>query len=103
MRSVIKKLLIYYMADFYQIINYNETEDYILYSDLQDHLQDAIKQLPEKHREAFMLNRFSNLKYKEIAERLQISERSVEDRISKALTQLRIKLKDFFIFLLFLY
>ena len=41
----------------------------------------------------------------QIAEKLNISERAVEDRISKALAQLRINLKDFLIlfFLLLLY
>lgn len=71
------------------------TEDYVLHSDLNKHLQKAILKLPEKQREAFVLSRFQDMKYKEIAKKLNIAERTVEDRISKALSQLRLELKDF--------
>ena len=43
------------------------------------------------------MSRFEQLKYKEIATRLQVSERTVEVRISKALELLRHHLKDFFV------
>lgn len=76
-----------------------DTENYILYSDLQDHLHQALEQIPETYREAFELNRFGGLKYKEIAEKLNVSERTVEVRISKTLELLRKHLKEFFIFL----
>lgn len=76
-----------------------DTENYILYSDLQGRLQDALGKLPEKVREAFELNRFEGLKYTEIAERLDVSQRTVEVRIGKALELLRAYLKDFFLVL----
>jgi RNA polymerase sigma-70 factor (ECF subfamily) len=41
------------------------------------------------------MNRFEGLKYKEIATRLNVSERTVEVRIGKALLLLRQQLKDF--------
>ncbi|MDU1905521.1 MAG: RNA polymerase sigma-70 factor [Dysgonomonas sp.] len=75
----------------------NETENYILHSDLQEQLEKAIEKLPEKYKEIFILSREKELKYKEIAEELNISVRTVEDRMSKALAQLRILLKDFLI------
>ncbi len=85
--------------------DFDSAEDYVFYSDLHQHLDEAISKLPEKQREAFVMSRFKEMKYKEIAEKLNISERAVEDRISKALAQLRINLKDFLIlfFLLLLY
>lgn len=76
-----------------------DTENYILYSDLQEHLHHALEQIPKTYREAFELNRFGGLKYKEIAEKLNVSERTVEVRISKTLELLRKHLKEFFIFL----
>lgn len=72
-------------------------EHHILYSDLKSHLDEALTKLPESYREAFELNRFEGLKYKEIAEKLKVSERTVEVRIGKAIGLLRKHLKDFFI------
>lgn len=77
-----------------------DTENYILYSDLYDHLHQALGQIPATYTEAFKLNRFEGLKYKEIAEKLNVSERTVEVRISKTIELLRTYLKEFFIFLL---
>lgn len=77
-----------------------DTENYILYSDLSGHLQKALRKLPEACRIAFEMNRFEGLKYKEIAVRLQVSERTVEVRVGKALELLRIYLKEFFLFFL---
>ncbi|HEY9196899.1 MAG TPA: RNA polymerase sigma-70 factor [Mucilaginibacter sp.] len=49
----------------------------------------AINTLPEKCREIFMLSRFSDMKYKEIASRLDISPKTVERQVSIALEKLR--------------
>ena len=78
------------------------TENYILYSDLCRQLKNALEQLPPQEREVFEMSRLENIKYQEIANRLNISVRTVEVRISKALKQLRILLKDFYL-LLFLF
>ena len=79
-----------------------DTEKYVLYSDLQEHLQRALTKIPEQNREAFVLNRFEGLKYREIAEKLQVSERTIEVRISKAIDLLRKYLQEFLIVLLLL-
>ena len=81
-----------------------DTENYVLYSDLYHRLTEALSMLPDNYRQAFEMNRFEGLKYKEIAARLKVSERTVEVRIGKALLLLRQYLKDFFeILLLLLY
>ena len=74
-----------------------DTENYVLYSDLQGHLEEALTKLPVACREAFEMNRLEGLKYREIAEKLHVSERTVEVRIGKALSLLRNHLKEFFI------
>lgn len=56
-----------------------------------------INKLPEKCREVFILSRFENMSYKEIAETLEISIKTVENQIANALKFLR---KNYFIFLL---
>jgi RNA polymerase sigma-70 factor (ECF subfamily) len=52
----------------------------------------ALEEMPEKQRIVFLLNRDSDLKYKEIAEYLQISVKAVEKRMSAALQFLRTEL-----------
>jgi RNA polymerase sigma-70 factor (ECF subfamily) len=69
--------------------------NYILYSDLQHHLQRALERMPEGYREAFELNRFEGMKYSEIAGKLNVSERTIESRIGKAISFLRKYLKEF--------
>lgn len=49
----------------------------------------AISQLPERQREVFLMNRIDGLKYREIADLLEISQKAVEKRMSQALMQLR--------------
>jgi len=63
--------------------------------DLRGKLADALNELPEKCRTIFQLSRFEELKYQEIADRLQISIKTVEAQMGKALKILRIKLVDF--------
>ncbi len=52
-------------------------------------INNAINTLPEKCREVFLMSRFSNLKYREIAGRLQISVKTVERHMSIALEKMR--------------
>ena len=61
------------------------TENYILYSDLCRQLKNALEQLPPQEREVFEMSRLENIKYQEIANRLNISVRTVEVRISNCL------------------
>lgn len=80
----------------HSVLDSYNTENYILYSDLSAHLQQALDQLPAPYREAFEMNRYEGLKYREIAVRLNVSERTVEVRVGKALEMLRKLLKDFY-------
>lgn len=72
-------------------------------SELRHTLDQAISKLPDRCREVFELSRFKNLKNKEIAEKLGITEKTVENQITKALKVLRKELKDFLpLFLMYL-
>ena len=72
-----------------------DTDNYVLKSELEGRIEKAIANLPEKFKEAFEMNRFEELKYHEIATKLNVSVRTVEVRISKALELLRKSLIDF--------
>jgi len=61
----------------------------------------AINTLPEKCREIFVLSRFSDMKYKEIASKLNISPKTVERQVSIALEKLRQTLKHVSYLLMF--
>lgn len=65
---------------------------------MQIHL--AIEKLPENYREAFVLHRFKDKSYKEIASQLNVSTKTVDYRIQQALKLLREDLKDYFPLLL---
>ena len=73
----------------------NNTESYILYSELEDDLQKALAKLPEDLCIVFKMNRFEGKTYAEIAETLDVSVRTVEVRMGKALALLKEKLKDY--------
>ncbi|WKZ67091.1 MAG: RNA polymerase sigma-70 factor [Flavobacteriales bacterium] len=57
-------------------------------------VQAAIEALPEERRKVFKLSRYEGLKYYEIAQRLGISVKTVENQMGSALKALRIELKD---------
>lgn len=60
-------------------------------NDFEARINAYIDMLPPKCKAVFVLNRFDQMKYKEIAEMLNISVKTVENHIAKALAFLRIK------------
>lgn len=64
-------------------------------TELQFKLQEALNELPEHCRTIFQMSRFEELKYREIAEQLDLSIKTVENQMGKALKILRLKLADF--------
>ena len=58
----------------------------------QSRVQKALIELPPRCREVFILHRFENLTYRQIAARLEISPRTVEHHISNAIFHLKKKL-----------
>ena len=72
----------------------NSVEDMMDSAVLNARIQQALQKLPEKCREIFILSRFKELKYAEIAKKLKISVKTVEAQMTKALKILREELKD---------
>ncbi|MBI9057339.1 MAG: RNA polymerase sigma-70 factor [Labilibaculum sp.] len=73
--------------------------DNIEFIELQEKIETAINHLPEDIRTVFRMSRFEDLKYKEIAEKLNVSQKTVEVRMSKALSILKIDLKDYLFYI----
>ncbi|MCL3779573.1 RNA polymerase sigma-70 factor [Prolixibacteraceae bacterium JC049] len=63
-------------------------------------VEEAINKLPEQCQKIFRLSRYEGLKYKEIAQQLNISENTVNTQIHRALRILKTELKDYLIVLI---
>jgi len=84
------------------VLSDNNTEDYILHSELELNFSIAVKKLPAEYAEVFTMSRVELLTYKEISQKLGVSVRTVEVRVSKALLFLRDELKDYLVFIVFI-
>jgi len=69
-------------------------------SELEVKINAALNELPEQCRTIFQLSRFEELKYREIADELGLSVKTVENQMGKALKLMRIKLADFLVLVL---
>lgn len=68
-------------------------------TETQVRIEHAIAELPDRCREVFELSRYDGLKYAEIAKKLEISPKTVEVQIGRALKHLRGALSDLLPFL----
>lgn len=69
-------------------------------AELQNQLSIAMNDLPEQCRTIFQMSRFEELKYREIADQLGLSVKTVENQMGKALRILRMKLSDFLVLII---
>lgn len=71
--------------------------------ELEKKFQSALAELPEQCRTIFQLSRFEEMKYREIAEKLSISIKTVENQMGKALKIMRAKLAEFIVSVLIIF
>lgn len=69
-------------------------EDELNYQELKNAYETALKSMPEKQRVVFLMSRVDELKYKEIADQLDLSVKAIEKRMSLALEHLKKHMKD---------
>lgn len=67
----------------------------LLARELEEQIALSIGHLPNECRKIFQLSRNEGLKYREIADVLHISIKTVETQMSKALRSLRVELRDY--------
>jgi RNA polymerase sigma-70 factor (family 1) len=72
----------------------NEGDFNLTYRELQDSIETHLEQLPQRSREIFLLSRKEHLSITEIAQKLGISKRTVENQLTNALQHLRHSLGD---------
>lgn len=69
--------------------------DYLDFNELKEKIDMAIQHLPTQCRIVFEMSRYEDLKNREIAERLGITQKTVEAHLTKALKKLRNNLKEY--------
>jgi len=87
-----KKYLAYLSSIVVQLDN--NTQNSLDYTFLKESLGKLVENLPPKRKQVFLISRNEGLSNKEIAQRLEISEKTVEDHMTKALAFLRGKMKE---------
>lgn len=63
--------------------------------ELEGKIAEALNQLPEQCRTIFQMSRFEELKYREIADRLNLSVKTIENQMGKALKIMRMQLIEY--------
>jgi RNA polymerase sigma-70 factor (ECF subfamily) len=72
-----------------------DVEKQLLHSELENEIRAAIDNLPPRCRTVFQLSRFEELTYQEIADKMEISIKTVENQMGKALRVLREQLQQY--------
>jgi len=91
-------------TDSQSMLNHSEsdisTEQWLSYHELRDELENTVMALPEKCQLVFRLSREKGFSEKQIAATLNISVKTVEAHMSRALRSLRTSLRHLYLFFL---
>lgn len=80
-----------------RIISLDACEPYeLLVKEMHELIRQTLDSLPERTRKIFIMSRYENKSYKEIAALMNMTTKGVDFHISKALKMLQINLKDYF-------
>jgi RNA polymerase sigma-70 factor (ECF subfamily) len=77
--------------------------DHLETAELEEKIRKSLLKLPDKCRQIFELSRFEGKKYSEIAIHLNISVKTVETQMSKALQILKTELRDYLYVMFFIF
>ena len=84
-----------YATNFYDA-SYESVSQTVMKNELELKInEEAIKKLPQQCQLIFRMSRFEELKYHEIAEKLELSPKTIENQIGKALKILRFELSEY--------
>jgi len=82
------------LNDYIDTLIINQPDEILNFNELNKEIQKYIDRLPDQCRIIYNLSRVANLKNREIAEKLNISIKTVEKHISKAISEIRKHLHD---------
>ena len=104
-RSVKNRSINYLQQEYIEIESFYFIEEEhplekMLETELEKTIKSAIHTLPDECRTAFILSRYHDMKYEEIASQMNISVNTVKYHIKNALSKLRTELKDYLVVLL---
>lgn len=102
LKSAVHRKLYFVGEHFQQDLLEEDGLESSISEETEEKLQKLINEIPERRREIFCLSRFEGLSYKQIAERLNISENTVDSQIRNALAFLRKEFRKIVV-LVFLY
>ncbi len=90
-----RKVKMLYQDKHHEMILALSAEEHMFYTELRSAINTLLANLDPAMRETYIMSRVQRLKYAEIAQRLNISVRTVEVRISKAVSYLQRNLSSF--------
>jgi len=73
----------------------HEFTDALTVSELDKKIRMCIDNMPMQRKKIFLMSRYEEMTYKEIAEKMGLSKKTIENQIGKALNYLRTELKDY--------
>ena len=76
----------------------NSNQENIELSDLANTVEKEIARLPGKGQQVFRMSRHEHRSIRDIAAALNISHKTVENHLTKALRQLRVAVSEYFLF-----
>lgn len=79
---------------------HNETEEHILFNDLNLFTESILTALPQKQQEVFRLSRHQGLSHKQIAKHLALSENTVRNHIAAALKKMQVRFDQSYLFVI---
>jgi len=89
LKSAVNRKLYFVEEHFQQDLISEEDAEIQFSADTEERMLSLIQQIPERRREIFCLSRFDGLSYKQIADKLNITENTVDSQIRNSLTFLR--------------
>ncbi len=95
-------LLDIHQEHFSNVLGVNSTQQQLDLNQLEKTLNESLDELPPKYKEIFELSRFQNLSNKEIADQLELSQRTVDWYLHSVLKHLKSRLSAAGLLLLFI-
>jgi len=95
LKSAVNRKLYFVEEHFQQDLITEDDAEVKFASDKEERMLSLIQQIPVRRQEIFCLSRFDGLSYKQIAERLNITENTVDSQIRNSLTFLRKEFRKF--------